>query len=515
MARIDPTLTDRDLQEMARRFFNRTLAEAEVERLRRPLEPATGHRPSEVEFQLDHYSEMIEHLENWLDHNRLSDANEAVADILSAEGIELAGGSDSRVKLAHYALRAKIEILKIIRARTYGDFDARPTDSLFLEGSRNGAIASSDGSENKETVGSLITKYLEERQAAWQPRTKEKFVANLAVCAAILGADMPARALDRAAVRRVKETINSLPAHWQTLYRGKSPQEAAAEASKKEQAPMSAGTVNAYLGAFSAFVKWAHREGFILTDAASKIAVPDPVKPQDKRHPFELKHLQAMFNAPLYRGMKSEHRWKVPGTTIIKNTLFWVPLVALFTGMRLGEILALKAEHFTGTDDIDTIRVVDAKTKAGIRIIPVHPRLLACGLIPYVRSFKTGEDVFPGYTQKAYSKFFRRFQDSLGIENPKLVFHSFRHNFADALRAARTDEPITKALLGHSDGTVTGIYGNGYSIEVLKEALDRIDYKTLDLTHLAQEQSCSDKRGFEKAIERLRFDIKSLIDASN
>jgi integrase len=71
--------------------------------------------------------------------------------------------------------------------------------------------------------------------------------------------------------------------------------------------------------------------------------------------------------------------------------------------------------------------------------------------------------------------------DSVGITDKKLVFHSFRHTFTDALRAAKVTEPIAKSLIGHSDGTVTGQYGSGYQVDVLFEELKRVNFPGLVL----------------------------------
>jgi hypothetical protein len=68
--------------------------------------------------------------------------------------------------------------------------------------------------------------------------------------------------------------------------------------------------------------------------------------------------------------------------------------------------------------------------------------------------------------------------------------HSFRHNFEDRLRSAGlkgTD--IGKALAGRSRGKGKGSdsgdgYGSGYSAGELLEALTKIVYSGLDLSHL-------------------------------
>jgi integrase len=66
------------------------------------------------------------------------------------------------------------------------------------------------------------------------------------------------------------------------------------------------------------------------------------------------------------------------------------------------------------------------------------------------------------------------------------VFHSFRHTFTDALRAAKIERDLKKALLGHSGGDVTDEYGEGFPVEVLNGELQKIVYHGLDLTRLGE-----------------------------
>jgi len=61
------------------------------------------------------------------------------------------------------------------------------------------------------------------------------------------------------------------------------------------------------------------------------------------------------------------------------------------------------------------------------------------------------------------------------------------------LRAAKVTEPIAKALIGHSDGSVTAQYGSGYPLDVLYVDLMRVDYLDLDLSHFATNGSSEAK----------------------
>ena len=160
---------------------------------------------------------------------------------------------------------------------------------------------------------------------------------------------------------------------------------------------------------------------------------------------------------------------------------FWIPLIALFTGMRLSEIVSLNVEDFKAEDGIDFIAIRESKTEAGVRRVPIHPKLKEIGLLDFVKGIQPGQPLFAGISSGAYSMHFGRLLDSVGITDKKLVFHSFRHTFTDALRAAKVTEPIAKALIGHSDGTVTGQYGSGYQVDVLFEELKRVNFPGLVL----------------------------------
>ena len=61
----------------------------------------------------------------------------------------------------------------------------------------------------------------------------------------------------------------------------------------------------------------------------------------------------------------------------------------------------------------------------------------------------------------------------LGIDNPSSVFHSFRHGFKDALRAAGVNEDVSDALTGHSGGNSVA---RGYG---WKDMVRRFGFPTL------------------------------------
>jgi len=102
---------------------------------------------------------------------------------------------------------------------------------------------------------------------------------------------------------------------------------------------------------------------------------------------------------------------------------------------------------------------------------PVHPELGQVGFLDYVRTgtgsaglrlfpnWKRGED---GYSS-GFSKWFGRFLASVDLNDLRLVFHSFRHGFKDALRRAMVEQRIQDAIMGHEQEHVSSDYGLGYA----------------------------------------------------
>ena len=96
---------------------------------------------------------------------------------------------------------------------------------------------------------------------------------------------------------------------------------------------------------------------------------------------------------------------------------------------------------------------------------------------------------------EAWSKWFGRYIRDLGIHNRAKVFHSFRHGFKDALRAAEVSEYVNDALTGTRwSGTVERQYGakqmiRRFGIATLAAAVSKVAYPGLDLSRLTYRES--------------------------
>ena len=96
---------------------------------------------------------------------------------------------------------------------------------------------------------------------------------------------------------------------------------------------------------------------------------------------------------------------------------------------------------------------------------------------------------------KAWTKWFGRYLRSVGITDRRKVFHSFRHSFKDALRAADVSEDLNDALLGQKNSSVGRTYGakqksgakdivRRFGMERLKSAVYAVEYEGLRLSQV-------------------------------
>lgn len=265
-----------------------------------------------------------------------------------------------------------------------------------------------------------------------------------------------------------------------------------------------------------AVFEFARRRRMIEENPAEFLEVEPPVrkKMHEKKyvgyHPFTLEELRTLFNQPLYTGCRDdEYGFTTPGPHIIRRHRYWAQLIALWTGMRMGEVLQMeKGEvrqegdiwYFAVTDEeqvsFDPVTYVKSvKNKNAVRDVPVHPVLVRLGLIDWVKGCTTHR-LFPeakpaknGKLSSVYTKRANTLLRSAGIwQNRKKVFHSLRGNFTDALRAGRVDKEYREAMQGwEAQKSMDSEYGKGHKIRILHEEISKAHIEGLDLSHLYPE----------------------------
>lgn len=231
---------------------------------------------------------------------------------------------------------------------------------------------------------------------------------------------------------------------------------------------VSAAAVNKTLGAIHSLLAYAIKQGHLEHNPASGVSAVAPRKREHElRRPFSPAELRAVLAAAWAQERTADR---------------WLPYLAAYSGARLSEMALAHVFDVRQEGDIWYLRITDAgegrsvKTKESRRSVPLHPKLIELGLLRYVANQKRTGRLFPGLNPAAYSKRFNRMVDSLGITDSSVVFHSFRHGFKDACRAAGISEEVHDALTGHANGSIGRRYGQGVPLAVLAEAVPKITY---------------------------------------
>lgn len=481
-----------------------TLSEVEIWRLvsRRfvATERRSGGEPSDG-ISLDDALGEVSQVSNWDEMSGSLHVEARTA--LAEEGIKLDEASPAFLKLQQVLHRAWQEHARrwVHRHYPHAGMSLDPTFAELNERTILQPVAIwtlskvMDELSNDPSRTRLTSKSALKRDAQWR-LIKEFF-----------GADTEIDRIDRRRIRGFMDLLKRLPSNASKHFPDATIFEAVGLGETKKLPTLSADTANGYLRQVGSIFRYAVNEGIVKSDPSSGLLLPkDGVRSKDKRLPFSTNDLRAIFAAPLYTGAVDDgFGYSKPGPNVVRRGRFWVPLIALFSGMRLNEICQLTLDDFVHEDGVDIILIRGeeddetkrVKTEAGHRFVPVHPELRRVGLLSYVEKRRRRDRptalLFPdlplgstGYRSDPFSKFFARFLDHVGVSHPKKVFHSFRHNYRDALREADISVERVRALGGWTSGRTEDDYGSGLKAATLARDIEKITYVDLDLKHLHQ-----------------------------
>lgn len=173
--------------------------------------------------------------------------------------------------------------------------------------------------------------------------------------------------------------------------------------------------------------------------------------------------------------------------------LIWL---GMWTGCRIEELCALRCTEVTG----ESFTVIDAKSAAGNRVVPIHSRLRP--LLTYLLNTSDDGYVLPGLTfnkfgdrSNAIGKRFGHLKRSLGFDR-RLVFHSIRKTVATQLENALVPESVSADILGHDKPTMTyGLYSGGTDLRTRKEAIEKLSYPVGDMPSFLTSRMDDPRRG--------------------
>lgn len=186
------------------------------------------------------------------------------------------------------------------------------------------------------------------------------------------------------------------------------------------------------------------------------------------------------------------------------DATYWVPLVGLHTGARVEDVCRLTVADVVQRDGVwccylhDTKRESRTRRRNVMRHVPVHRNLLRLGWLDYVESRRPAGGsawLFPDLSTNQYDKrgavfsnwFNAYLRSPVGIHDPALVYHSFRHTFQTFGELAGISGQVIDELIGHAPDSRYGWKERGEKrlpFELLVQAMERLDFPGLELGHL-------------------------------
>ncbi|PLW76684.1 DUF6538 domain-containing protein [Cohaesibacter celericrescens] len=442
-----------------------------------------------------------------------------VDELSEVHHLELPRGSDGWKALARELLKATVQYCEIMQRRNAGELDefisSMPPISTperdFLH--QTGEPDAYGKTRSGMTLRELVDAYKSNPGRRASERTNKSYEVLFRIMDDVIGNEKYVDEITREDFRRVRDILLKTPTNAAQRFPGKSATEVVELAKERGLNTLDPATVNVRLELMSALFKFAEQEGYVVQNLAKGLKVSEGKKAKDRRKAFTIDDLNRIFSAPLYTGCRNDQAgYAVPGPNIIKRGRYWVPLIALWTGMRLGECCQLHCSDVKeidgvwcivisettdggGMDEADKKRI---KTAAGERYVPIHSELIKLGFVDFVLERQKTKDVrlfseltasAEGYLSDNFSKWFNgenKFLGKVGVwKKHEKVFHSFRHTYRDAMTYAGLSRDVIRALGGWSSGDTEDNYGSELSAKFLKEQIEKIGFEGLVLPNLS------------------------------
>lgn len=228
-----------------------------------------------------------------------------------------------------------------------------------------------------------------------------------------------------------------------------------------EQQNLAEATIKARIGTCRGYFEFLQRFDYLNADDANpfenhKFTRSKKASKEDIRQAFEAQDIPRLIDAAKNKRQKDPN-------------LVAAIQIAAYTGMRREEIARLRVIDVKQREGIRYFDIVDAKTKAGLREVPLHKELLTLVdslidkstdgyLLPNERITKNNE------RGDAVGKRFKTLRDNLGFDR-RYVFHSIRKTVSTLFERAGVNHNEAAEIIGHEKtGMTYGLYSAGMSL---------------------------------------------------
>ena len=239
-------------------------------------------------------------------------------------------------------------------------------------------------------------------------------------------------------------------------------------------------TIQKYMIRVIQFFNYCFDSSYIGKSITAKMNVKIDIDPSERAVlPYEASEARKIFE--IVTSIKQSG--KSPSSRIEASELYYVTMIAAYSGMRIKEITQLHKEDIVLKDgiycfNINTNDGKTTKTKNSIRFVPIHSKLIDLGLLEYVNSKKNG-NIFK-VSNKDFSEIFRsQIQRKFIDKDSKKTFYSFRHYFIDYLVQREVEANLIAQIVGHEKQykILLNTYAKPINANTLKSKVEIVSYE--------------------------------------
>ena len=317
------------------------------------------------------------------------------------------------------------------------------------------------------------------RADKWSPDTQRLVTGVKKLLFLYFNEDTPVYRITRDNLLEFRDLLYKIPTKLaqKSRYKDKSLSQILKLGEKDDK--LSEPTIQKYMIRVIQFFNYCFDSGYIGKSITAKMNVKIDIDPSKRAVlPYDASEARKIFEivTSIKRSGKS------PSSRIEASELYYVTMIAAYSGMRIKEITQLHKEDIALKDgiycfNINTNDGKTTKTKNSIRFVPIHSKLIDLGLLEYVNSKKSG-NIFK-VSNKDFSEIFRsQIQRKFIDKDSKKTFYSFRHYFIDYLVQREVEANLIAQIVGHEKQykILLNTYAKPINANTLKAKVEMVSY---------------------------------------
>ncbi len=317
------------------------------------------------------------------------------------------------------------------------------------------------------------------RADKWSPDTQRLVTCVKKLLFLYFNEDTPVHKITRDNLLEFRELLYKIPTKLaqKSRYKDKNLSQILKLGEKDDK--LSEPTIQKYMIRVIQFFNYCFGSGYISRSITAKMNVKIDIDPSERAVlPYDVSEARMIFE--IVTSIKQSG--KSPSSRIKASELYYVTMIAAYSGMRIKEITQLHKEDIILKDgiycfNINTNDGKTTKTKNSIRFVPIHSKLIDLGLLEYVNSKKSG-NIFK-VSNKDFSEIFRsQIQRKFIDKDSKKTFYSFRHYFIDYLVQREVEANLIAQIVGHEKQykILLNTYAKPINANTLKAKVEMVSY---------------------------------------